>query len=172
MSPGERERALAGAAVHAQAALGLGEGSESPNVELHGLYWLAANLAGQRPLLLLVDDLHWGDEPSLRWLHYVAGRLDGLRALVVVATRPSDRPLVAALLADSGARALHPAGLSEAAVTGLVADRLGGDAAPGLRGGLSRRHPGQPIPDRRAAHRARRRWRRPDPGRGGRAARR
>ena len=130
MSPGERERALAGAAVHAQAALGLGQGSESPNVELHGLYWLVANLAGQRPLLLLVDDLHWGDEPSLRWLHYVAGRLDGLRALVVVATRPSDRPLVVALLADSGARALRPAGLSEAAVTGLVADRLGDDPHP------------------------------------------
>ena len=130
MSSGERERALAGAAVHAQAALGFGEGSESPNVELHGLYWLAANLAGERPLLLLVDDLHWGDEPSLRWLHYVAGRLDGLRVLVVVASRPSDRPLVAALLADSGVPALRPAGLSEAAVTGLVADRLGGDAHP------------------------------------------
>ena len=121
MSPGERERALAGAAVHAQAALGLGEGSESPNVELHGLYWLAANLAGQRPLLLLVDDLHWGDEPSLRWLHYVAGRLDGLRLLAVVATRPSDRPLVAALLADRGAPGASPGG----------AERGGGHGARG-----------------------------------------
>ncbi|HWM12161.1 MAG TPA: AAA family ATPase, partial [Solirubrobacteraceae bacterium] len=127
MSPGERKHALAGAAVHAQAALGLGEGSASPNVELHGLYWLAANLAARRPLLLLVDDVHWGDEPSLRWLHYLAGRLDGLRTLLVVATRPSARPLVASLLA---ARALHPAGLSEAAVEGLVADRLGGDPHP------------------------------------------
>ena len=90
MSRGERERALAGAAVHAQAALGVGQGSESPNVELHGLYWLAANLAGQRPLLLLVDDLHWGDEPSLRWLHYVAGRLDGLPLLAVVAATVVD----------------------------------------------------------------------------------
>ena len=130
LGPGERERALAGAAAHAQAALGLGEGSESPNVELHGLYWLAANLAGRRPLLLLVDDLHWGDEPSLRWLHYLVGRLDGLRALVVVATRPSDRPLVAALLTDSGGPALHPAALSEAAVAGLVADHLDGEPHP------------------------------------------
>ena len=77
-----------------------------------------------------MDDLHWGDEPSLRWLHYLAGRLDGLRALAVVATRPSDRPLVGALLADSGGPALHPAGLSEAAVTGLVADHLDGEPHP------------------------------------------
>ena len=32
---------------------------------LHGLYWLAANFASRRPALLVVDDLHWADEPSL-----------------------------------------------------------------------------------------------------------
>src|SRR5437763_1296133 len=32
---------------------------------LHGLYWLAANLAEDQPLLLLADDLHWADTASL-----------------------------------------------------------------------------------------------------------
>jgi predicted ATPase len=44
---------------------------------LHGLYWLVANLAASRPLLIVVDDAHWADEPSLRWLAYLAPRLEG-----------------------------------------------------------------------------------------------
>ena len=47
---------------------------------LHGLYWLAANLSAARPLLLAIDDAHWADESSLRWLTYLARRLDGLNA--------------------------------------------------------------------------------------------
>ena len=27
----------------------------------HGLYWLCANLAAERPLALIVDDAHWAD---------------------------------------------------------------------------------------------------------------
>src|SRR5262249_12838667 len=45
---------------------------------LHGLYWLACNLASSKPVLLVVDDAHWADEPSLRWLAYLATRLEGL----------------------------------------------------------------------------------------------
>ena len=39
---------------------------------LHGLYWLTNNLAGEEPTLLFVDDLHWCDRPSLRFLAYLA----------------------------------------------------------------------------------------------------
>jgi hypothetical protein len=41
---------------------------------LHGLYWLAANVAYDRPTVLAIDDLHWADTPSLRWLCYLARR--------------------------------------------------------------------------------------------------
>src|SRR5439155_11306626 len=59
-----------------------------PFAMLHGLYWLAANAALAQPTLLLVDDLHWGDAPSLRWLTYVARRLEGLRLMIAVGTWP------------------------------------------------------------------------------------
>ncbi|MGZ8632817.1 MAG: hypothetical protein ACXWZZ_03045 [Solirubrobacteraceae bacterium] len=51
-------------------------------------------------MLVAVDDAHWADEPSLRWLDYMSRRLDGLRAAVVLATRPatgSGDPIVARL---------------------------------------------------------------------------
>ena len=55
---------------------------------LHGLYWLAANFASRTPTLVVVDDVHWADEPSLRWLLYLARRLEGLPLLLLVGTRP------------------------------------------------------------------------------------
>ena len=44
---------------------------------LHGLYWLTTNVAARRPLLLAVDDLHWCDLPSLRFMAYVLPRWRG-----------------------------------------------------------------------------------------------
>jgi len=78
----DRERLLAGAAASAApifqtfASPGpvAGDGSFAA---LHGLYWLAANIAEDGPLLLVVDDVHWCDAPSLRYLAYVARRLAG-----------------------------------------------------------------------------------------------
>src|SRR5438874_8217008 len=57
--------------------------AESSFAKLHGLYWLAANFASRKPTLLVVDDLHWSDEPSLRWLVYLAHRIEGLPLLLV-----------------------------------------------------------------------------------------
>ena len=47
---------------------------------LHGLYWLLNNLADGAPIVLAVDDLQWSDTESLRFLNYLAPRLDGLRS--------------------------------------------------------------------------------------------
>ena len=57
---------------------------------LHGLYWLRVNLADHAPLLLAVDDAHWADEASLRWLAYRAPRLDGPNVSLIAALRPDE----------------------------------------------------------------------------------
>jgi AAA ATPase domain len=49
-----------------------GAASEDSFAMLHGLYWLAANFALRKPTMLVVDDLHWADERSLRWLGFLA----------------------------------------------------------------------------------------------------
>ncbi len=69
-------------------------GDDPTGAVLHGLYWLAANVAAMGPTALLIDDLHWADLPSLRYLVYLARRLDTLPLLLVAATRPPDAPTV------------------------------------------------------------------------------
>src|SRR5439155_111846 len=69
----------------------------------HGLYWLVANLCERSPVLLAVDDLHWADPASARWLVYLARRLGDLPAVLVAAIRspePGIDPTVPAALAS------------------------------------------------------------------------
>ena len=79
-----RERLLAGPARLAEAALRPGAVSGTTAFERgalhHGLYWLIANLAEERPLMLVVDDAHWADTASLQFLLYLARRRAGLPA--------------------------------------------------------------------------------------------
>ena len=92
--PDQVEDLFAGAAANARPILG-GTAVMPPTIGedrimslIHGLYWLSANLSDRDPLLVCVDDLHWADTPSLRFVHYLARRLDGLRVALVAAARP------------------------------------------------------------------------------------
>ncbi|HWI74885.1 MAG TPA: AAA family ATPase [Baekduia sp.] len=94
---------------------------------LHGLYWFAANLAEEQPLILIVDDVHWADDLSLRFLLYVAQRVRGLPVLLVVGARTgevdADRDLVARLLETAPGGSISPAPLSPAGVAELLSSR-------------------------------------------------
>ena len=125
--PGEREALLAGPAAAARpllaGAVAAPLAGDSSFAVLHGLYWLVVNLAARGPLLIAVDDAHWADEASLRWLAYLARRLDGLAAGMLVALRPGDPAVLGApLLAvcAEAAAVLRPALLSEQAVSAVV----------------------------------------------------
>jgi tetratricopeptide (TPR) repeat protein len=98
------------------------------------LYWLAVNVAARRPLLLTVDDAHWADEPSLRWLAYLAPRLEGLAIALIVALRPSEPVSASASLLAVRAEAsvIRPRLLSEAAVGAVVRAAVGDGATDEL----------------------------------------
>jgi DNA-binding CsgD family transcriptional regulator len=89
---------------------------------VHGLYWLCVNLAARRPLVLLIDDAHWLDEPSVGWLEYLVRRREGLPLVVVAATRPEEalgRRLLNAAM-DTDGTLLEPRPLSVDAVRQLL----------------------------------------------------
>ena len=66
---------------------------------LHGLYWPCANLAADQLVVLSVDDAHWADTSSLRFLTYLLPRLEELKIALLVATRPEAEGEEAHLLA-------------------------------------------------------------------------
>ena len=96
-APAIREELFDGAATLARPVFDLaGPGvpgrAEDPSFAvLHGLHWLAANLAARRPLALLIDDAHWADRASRRWLDYLARRIEAVPLLLVVAVRLGER---------------------------------------------------------------------------------
>jgi DNA-binding CsgD family transcriptional regulator/tetratricopeptide (TPR) repeat protein len=102
-------------------------GSVEPASVVHGLYWLVSNLAEMEPLMMVVDDTHWADRPSLQFLAYLARRLGDLPVLLVVAMRPSEPAAHAdlvAVLRGAASQVLTPEPLSEFAVGQLVAERF------------------------------------------------
>lgn len=94
---------------------------------LHGLYWLAANLSDQQPLVLCVDDVQWCDPASLAWLLYLARRLSDLPVFVLLAVRSGEAQrqggTLAALVESALDRRITLAPLSEQATGELVRQR-------------------------------------------------
>ena len=131
-----RARLLAGAAEHAAPIVGAAVASPSASdasfATLHGLYWLAAALSEEAPLLLVVDDAHWCDAPSLRFLVFLARRAIELPLLVCVGTRVNEPgaevELLGALSDAPGATVVRPGPLSSASVRRLFSHTAPEDA--------------------------------------------
>lgn len=131
----ERRALLAGPAAAAEAVLAgrpaEGAARDISFAVLHGLYWLAANLAAARPLLIAVDDAHWADLPSLRCLAYLAPRVEGLAISLLVALWPSrpveEPPPLAAIRGE--AAVIRPGLLSQASASDLVRRGASGEVS-------------------------------------------
>ncbi len=116
---------------------------------MHGLYWLTINLADAQPLLVAVDDAHWADVASLRWLIYLARRLEGVRLTLVLATRPAEpgpvQELLDKLLVIPEVAVLEPGGLSEQAITMLAVQLLAAEPDPSFVAACQRATGGNPF---------------------------
>jgi DNA-binding SARP family transcriptional activator/tetratricopeptide (TPR) repeat protein len=113
---------------------------------------LLRRLAEARPLLVVVDDLHWADVPSLSLLAFLAGELNDAR-LVVVGTYRDVEALPGRPLADTlGALAREPVverialgGLDRAGVARLIGRTIGGRPAEPLVQAVADRCGGNPF---------------------------
>ncbi|MDX6643542.1 MAG: hypothetical protein QOD76_1504 [Solirubrobacteraceae bacterium] len=131
----ERADLLSGAAALAGplfdfARVGEVGGADPAYGTLHGLYWLTVNFAEQGPVLISVDDLHWCDPPSLRYLAYLVRRLEGLGVLLLATVRPQVDPeswVIDELVNDPAATLVRLEPLTPDGVAALLADRLGAD---------------------------------------------
>ena len=132
--PGEWDELLDGAAGLAARVFDWADAGsvedDVPYATTHGLYWLAANLAGRRPLVIAVDDAHWADAPSLRWLAHLAARIDGLPIALLLAARsgPDEPGIFEELRACPQCTLLPLRPLGGEATAALVRERLGGQA--------------------------------------------
>jgi DNA-binding CsgD family transcriptional regulator len=116
---------------------------------VHSLYWLTSNMSRAAPIAFVVDDCHWADAPSMRFLAYINGRCEQLGVLAILTVRDGEpsiaQELLAALRADPRATLIEPASLSDEAVGTLVRSALGAHADPEFCAACARASAGNPF---------------------------
>jgi hypothetical protein len=100
-----------------ETAIGLGDG-DAPDPFLVGLavLGLLTEPEAKRPVVLVVEDAHWFDGPSLEVLGFVARRLELEPVIVLFAVREG----IASAVDESGVPELHVGGLDEASSRALL----------------------------------------------------
>lgn len=109
-------------------------------------------LGRRRPLVLLLDDLHWADLASLQLLCFLTRQLEATSVLVVATYRDADvapdHPLAAVLgeLAREGVvRRVHVGGLGQRDVAAFLAGATGGTPSNRLVSEVHARTEGNPF---------------------------
>jgi len=113
-----------------------------PDTERHRLHTAVASLltrvGAESPVLLVLEDCHWADAPSLLLLRHLARGAEGARLLVLATFRDSEADLspeahdaLADLHRSDDVVRMHLEGLTDAEVGDLVRRAAGGDEGDG-----------------------------------------
>jgi DNA-binding CsgD family transcriptional regulator len=152
-SEAEREQILSGPADLAASIFGLAEtpsiNAGPPEAALYGLYWLATALADAGPIVIAVDDVHWCDMGSLRFIEYLGRRLAGVPLLIALATRPAEPGVQTEMLrrmrAELEPRTITPPLFSEEATAAIVRAKLGQETPAQVLGACHVATGGNPL---------------------------
>jgi DNA-binding CsgD family transcriptional regulator len=149
----ELERLLPELASHAPAAAARQDSGAGAQARLFDeLLTVLSTIARQRPLLLVIEDLHWADRSTRDFLAFLV-RNARREPVALLLTYRSDelhrrhpvKPFVAELERVGGALRLQLEPFSRDELTRQVAAILGGDPAPGLIARLLERTDGNPF---------------------------
>ena len=110
------------------------------------------NAAATRPLVLILDDLHWADTPSLRLLQFLRHELRTSRLLVLGTYRDSEvdqgHPLTETLVAlarEPTTTRIHLPGLGAADVARIIEHVAGSTASEALVAAIADQTEGNPF---------------------------
>lgn len=109
-----------------------------------------ARVAATRPLVLVLDDLHWADPPSLEVLRFFASRPDAASILVIGTYRDTEvgselSDLLADLVRQPLVGRLELEGLDERELADLIAGTTGTEVGQALIAALRDRTEGNPF---------------------------
>jgi DNA-binding SARP family transcriptional activator len=148
---GREESLLAGPAVAAGAVFG-GVWGQQPQsfAVLNGLCELTRELVrAHGPLVLAVDDVQWCDSGSLRFLAYLAGRLEELPVLIALTLRTGEpqqgEGMPEALTTGPPLVRIRPTPLTASGVAALVRRTLGQEPQEEFTAACHRATAGNPL---------------------------
>ncbi|WP_454197902.1 ATP-binding protein [Nocardia sp. Marseille-Q1738] len=124
--------------------------ADTDRIRLFGeILTVLEQLASVKPVVVVLDDLHWADDASLELLAFLVANLAQRDLLLVGTYRPADseplRRLVAGWRRDPGVRLLTPAPLTKHEVGRQLAALLGREPEPGAIARVFERSKGIPL---------------------------
>jgi DNA-directed RNA polymerase specialized sigma24 family protein len=111
-----------------------------------------ADAAAGTGLVLVLDDVHWADAPSLRLLRHLAAGLGAARLLLLITYRDTETggrdeltAFLAALAREDAVSRIRLTGLSQGEVAAQLAAITGSAVAPEVAAAIGRRTHGNPF---------------------------